>query len=209
MPDDDPVALEAVLKYLYSVSPEWVNDNSIHSLPHGFLPEGYLQWLVEVFRLAEKYELALLAEQVIASFRDQLLFCPDCWKDHMSDEGSYETCIDIKHYPIQILQTLALCETLGESDSAHYLRHILYSRVAQTPDMWELLAPTVEAPDEPERIEAINEVFLPNPAVSVRMMACMARTIVKLGHGNGEHLTINTLPSLADSDDSDYDSVDW
>ena len=62
MDDDDPDALEVVLKYLYSVSPGWINEQR-RKLGHGELPQGYLQHLVEIFRVAEKYQVDLLSSK--------------------------------------------------------------------------------------------------------------------------------------------------
>ena len=205
MPDDHPDALEAVLKYLYSVSPEWVNNHSIHTLSHGLLPEGYMQWLIEVFRVAEKYGLDLLAEQVVAIFKEDAFGCSDCWNvGRLSKYSCHKRCIDIKSYPVQILQTIALCETLGDSHPAKFLRHSLYDCAAQMTQTWKLLSPTILASGLPEGTKEIVEVLSSNPTIGIRMMAFMARTMIHL------QVTNEILEMQSDGRDihpADYDSA--
>ena len=78
MHDDDPAALEIILKYLYILSGALVKEKQ-SQLSHKELPEGYLQEMLEIFRLAEKYELGLLAEQT-ANVLTEPLMCKDCAK---------------------------------------------------------------------------------------------------------------------------------
>lgn len=112
MPNDDPDALEVVLKYLYSLSPDCVVIDPF-PIKHMKLPTGYLAFCVEVFRLAQKYSLDLLAEHVA----DHLTHPIRCWECQTSpipdvDTAELGSCINVIDYPIELLGAIALAEDL-------------------------------------------------------------------------------------------------
>lgn len=112
MDDDDPDALEAFIIYLHTASVAHIENWKISYYTDddgddyfGGLPEGHLPFLVEVYRLADKYDEPLLAESVSV-----LLDTSGGSANRMGELHDY-----YENYPVDALRAVALLRDMPNS----------------------------------------------------------------------------------------------
>ena len=190
LPDDDPDALEVVLKYLYTLSTDCIFSDEC-PLNHGKLLNGFPCFLLQVFQLAEKHSLDLLAEHIadyvthpIRCRSCQILATPtDVLPTKENESPTPEGCIDLRDYPLELIQALALSEDIGNSKLAVYIRARLYAQVTELTLCWKNWIGDEELRQDPSlksESDEVTEVIAQKPSMGLNLVGLMAHRILHL-----------------------------
>ena len=151
LPEDDSEALEVVLKYLYTLSPDCLVIDE-YPVQHCNISEGYLVLLVEIFRPTEKFFLDVLAEHVL-NYMTHPMICVGCQAEeaeYQAEKADYEPeklehayiehCLDpcalkLTESPREVIKAIVACDAIGSSDFAIQLRAYLYEQAASS-EVW-------------------------------------------------------------------------
>ena len=170
MDDDDPEALEVLLYYLYTMS-----TLSIHSwLEHQEYAPGTLKTLVQIAILADKYELPLLGELILDSFKSTSLSCSKC------RTARDRPCIDVRSRPDELLLAYETAVCLPETVEFDELkRRILYLCIDSKgafSQWWPLPSPSKEDGDQESKrnMNIVKEVIARSPRVAVDLLGAFA-----------------------------------
>jgi hypothetical protein len=177
--DDDPVAVESVLLYLYTLNTEYV-DYPTEQVEHGSIPKGYLKYYLEAFRIAEKYGLDLLAEYIAQQISTPLL-CSDCERDEEFDERSFppDHCVDLGNEPEALLEAVVTAQGLGDSRRAHKVQTWLLNQAAAMTQQWNRWGSNSKKwKDHRDEAGKIDEILLKHPMLALNIMSHMARNVL-------------------------------
>ena len=184
MPEDDPEALEVVLKYLYSLSPDCLVIEK-YPILHNKFSEGYLVLLVDIFRLAEKVFLNVLAEHIL-NYMTHPMICITCQEprtpDSMTSEEreywGHDPCVRLEESPVELIKAIVACEDIGPSDFAIQLRDHLYEQAASS-SVWHAYqyaegdkVDFLTVKDK-KSLASIDTELLPYPHIKNKIMAAM------------------------------------
>ena len=105
MDDDDPDALESMLKYLYTMN---IDHIKYRNVSHEYLPPGWFMHLTKVWQLADKYDQPLLRAAMASIVTgepncDGLFACPNC-NDLKGKDARY--CITLHDHLFEALAAL-------------------------------------------------------------------------------------------------------
>lgn len=177
--DDDPVAVESILLYLYTLNTDDV-DYPVEPVKHGLIPTGYIKYYMETFRVAEKYNLDLLAEYLAQKLCTPL-YCLDCddeW-ERGGRKAPIKRCVDLGNDAETLLEAVVTAEALGDSRQARKLQTWTLNEAAAMTLNWNRWGSTSpkwkEYRDEAARID---EFLQQHPMLAVRIMSHMARNVL-------------------------------
>ena len=170
MDKDPPIALDHLLRYLYTMTAD--------ALPvvenHKVCEKNFLLGLVQLFVLADKYGQGLLQEMLLTMLEKQELSCKQCRAD------GKESCTSFERYPEELLLAYEATIDLPDTDVFNALSdHIMWLCCVARKSFAQWCGIPKDATRQTgdasiQGAAEAREVIAKNPEVAIRLLGIFA-----------------------------------